>query len=178
MYGCGSIASDYLDTDTNEQKRTTMNDLQKSTVSVLNSLIEANENGRLGYQQASENVQEPTLRSTFGQFSQQHASFAEELRSEVRALGGDPEGREGSIGGSIFRGWISLKDALSSHDAEAVLEECERGEERAVEQYEDALGSELPANVRSLVERQCNSLRETKSRISALETRFDDDAWA
>ena len=155
-----------------------MNDMQKSTVSVLNTLIEANENGRLGYQQASENVREGSLRTTFGQLSQQHASFAEELRSEVRSLGGDPEGREGSVGGSLFRGWISIKDALSSRDAEAVLEECERGEERAVEQYEDALEKELPANVRSLVERQCNSLRETKSRISSLESRFDDDAWA
>lgn len=156
-----------------------MNELQKETVSVLNNLIETNENGRLGFQQAADRVNESTLKSTFGTLAQQHATFAEELRSEVRSMGENPEGREGSVGGSLHRGWISLKDALSAKDAEAVLEEVERGESHAVEQYEDALQKELPANVRSTIERQCDSIRESKNHFSSLEKRFDDDnVWS
>lgn len=155
-----------------------MNDLQKNTVSVLNSLIETNEDGHQGFLQASEHVDTPELKSTFSTFATRRANFAAELRDQVRTLGGEPASTEGTTGGTIHRGWISLKEALTSKNAEAVLSECERGEEHALEQYKDALESDLPANVRPIVERQMRTIRESKSEISSLESKFDDKSWS
>ena len=154
-----------------------MNDQQQNTVSVLNSLIETNEDGHKGFLQASEHVNTPELKSTFNSFATRRANFAAELRDQVRTLGGTPS-EEGTTAGSVHRGWISLKEALSTQDAEAVLEECERGEEHALEQYRDALESELPANIRPVVERQMSTIREAKSEISQLEEKFDDNTWS
>ncbi len=154
-----------------------MNDLQKNTVSVLNSLIETNEDGRKGYMEASEHVNTPELKSTFGALATRRANFATELRSQVRTLGGEPESTEGTTGGKVHRGWINLKEALTSRDPEAILEECEKGDEHALEQYKEALDSGLPTTVRPIVERQMSTIRETKEKISSLESKFDDNTW-
>jgi hypothetical protein len=38
-----------------------------------------------------------------------------------------------------------------------VLEECERGQDAAKKRYRDALGKELPPNVRAVVDRQVSA---------------------
>jgi uncharacterized protein (TIGR02284 family) len=61
-----------------------------------------------------------------------------ELQAKVRSLGGDPE-RRGSVSGSLHRGWVNLKSTITGMSEEAVLAECERGEDVAKRAYEDAL---------------------------------------
>ena len=43
---------------------------------------------------------------------------------------------------------------MTGRDDVAILEECERGEDYAKKQYRDAAAQDLPADVRSVVERQ------------------------
>lgn len=150
-----------------------MNDLQKTTVSVLNKLIETCEDGSAGYRQAAENIEDSRLSSRFGQYAQQRSEFAAELRQEVRSLGGEPE-EDGSTAGALHRGWINLKSALATQDAEAVVAECERGEDSAVESYRDALDSELPNNIRSVIERQYSGVKEAHDRMRSLEIALED----
>jgi uncharacterized protein (TIGR02284 family) len=113
-------------------------------------------------------VQGAELKQLFHEYSQQRARFAGELQQEVRRLGGDPE-ETGSVAASLHRGWIGLKAAVTGRDDDAVLAECERGEDSAVANYRDALGTDLPANVRAMVERQFGEVKRAHDRVRSLE---------
>lgn len=137
-------------------------------ISTLNNLIETCKDGQNGYQTAADGVKNSELKTLFNTYAQQRAQFAGDLQSEVRRLGGDPE-KTGSIAASLHRGWINIKSAVTGEDESAVLAECERGEDSAVSNYQDTLASELPADVRDVVQRQFTQIKEAHDRIRSLE---------
>jgi uncharacterized protein (TIGR02284 family) len=95
------------------------------------------------------------------------AQAVSELQAQVRALGGDPE-RRGSVSGSIHRAWVDIKSTITGIDEGAVLAECERGEDVARKAYEDALSKDLPADVRSMMERQYQGVRQHQDGVRQL----------
>jgi len=113
-------------------------------------------------------VKNSELKTLFGAYSTQRAQFAGELQNEVLRLGGDPE-KSSSTAGALHRGWINLKSALSGEDEGAVISECERGEDSAVRNYEDALEDDLPGDIRAVVERQFADVKAAHDRIRSLE---------
>jgi len=140
----------------------------EEVISILNDLIETCRDGQNGFQTAADSVKNPELKSLFYSYSQQRAKFVGELQDEVRHLGGDPE-TAGSVAASLHRGWIDIKSAVTGGDDGAIISECERGEDAAVSTYRDALDKDLPASVRSIVERQFASVKEAHDRIRSLE---------
>jgi len=140
-----------------------------NVISCLNNLIETCKDGQDGFKTAAEGVDRSELKTLFYEFSQQRATFAGELQNEVRRLGGDPE-KSGSVAASLHRGWIDIKSAVTGHDDNAIIAECERGEDSAVRNYKDALTDEnLPSDVRTLVERQYAAVQEAHDRVRSLE---------
>jgi uncharacterized protein (TIGR02284 family) len=140
-----------------------------NAISTLNNLIETCKDGQQGFEAAAEGVKTSDLKTLFSTYSHQRAEFAGELQSEVRRLGGDAA-RTGSFAASLHRGWINIKSAVTGEDEAAVISECERGEDSAVRNYEDALNDEhLPADLRSIIERQFIQIKEAHDRIGALE---------
>ena len=140
----------------------------EEVISTLNNLIETCRDGQQGFQTAAAAVERGDLKQLFHTYSQQRASFVGQLQDEVRRLGGDPE-NAGSVAATLHRGWIDLKAAVTGRDDAAILAECERGEDSAVSNYRDALGVDLPANVRSIVERQFGEVKEAHDRVRSLE---------
>ena len=96
---------------------------------------------------------------------------AAELQSQVRSQGAQPE-TSGSAAGALHRGWISLREAISSRDDKAILEECERGEDYAKAAYKKGLERNLPADIRAIVERQYQGVRENHDRVRNLRDRY------
>ncbi len=139
-----------------------------NVISTLNNLIETCKDGQEGFQQASEGVKNSELKTLFSTYAQQRAGFAGELQTEVRRLGGDPE-KTSSTAGALHRGWINIKSAITGQDEGAIISECERGEDSAKSNYEEAIKSELPANLRELVERQFAQVKQAHDRIRSLE---------
>jgi uncharacterized protein (TIGR02284 family) len=137
-------------------------------ISTLNNLIETCKDGQNGFQTAADGVKNSELKTLFHTYAQQRAQFAGELQGEVRRLGGDPE-QTGSVAATLHRGWINIKSAVTGEDENAVISECERGEDSAVSNYKDALDANLPADVRSIVERQYTQVKEAHDRIRSLE---------
>ena len=137
-------------------------------ISTLNNLIQICRDGEEGFQTAAGGVKGAGLSELFQDYARQRASFAGELRDEVRRLGGEPA-EAGSITGSLHRGWMGLKAALTGEDERAVLAECERGEDSALAAYRAALGVDMPASVRTMVERQFAEVREARERIRVLD---------
>lgn len=137
-------------------------------ISTLNGLIETCRDGQNGFKAAAEGVQNSELKTLFYSYSQQRAQFVGQLQDEVRRLGGDPE-NTGSVAASLHRGWIDIKSAVTGGDDASIITECERGEDSAVETYGDALGKDMPAGVRPVVERQFAAVKEAHDRIRSLE---------
>lgn len=137
-------------------------------ISMLNVLIETCKNGEYGFSTAAEGVKTENLKSLFNQFSRQRAGYAGDLRGEVRRLGGDPE-KSGTILGSIHRGWIDIKSLVTGADEDAILAECERGEDYAVQAYEDALQNQLSVETRTLVQMQYNGVKSAHDEIRGME---------
>ncbi len=138
-----------------------------NVISTLNNLIETCKDGQEGFQQAAEGVQNSDIKSIFYEYAQQRSQFAGELQSAVRELGGDPE-NAGSVSGTLHRGWINIKSAVTGQDAQAILNEAERGEDAAKNAYQEALEEELPANVRSIVEKQAAAVQQAHDRVKSL----------
>ncbi|MDT5271776.1 MAG: hypothetical protein QOH49_3962 [Acidobacteriota bacterium] len=137
-------------------------------ISTLNNLIETCRDGQEGFRAAAGGVKSLELRELFHGYALQRANFASELQDEVRRLGGDPE-RTGSIVASLHRGWMGLRAALEGDDDRAIVSECERGEDVALDTYRSALDTDMPANVRAMVERQFAEIKEAHNLIGNLE---------
>ena len=138
------------------------------TVSTLNNLIETCKDGENGFRTAAEGIKNGELKTLFNTYSQQRAQFAAELQGEVRHLGGDPE-NSGSVAATLHRGWINIKSAVTGEDDGAIISECERGEDSAVKNYEDALKENLPTNIRAIIEQQLTQVKEAHNQVRALE---------
>jgi uncharacterized protein (TIGR02284 family) len=137
-------------------------------ISTLNNLIETCRDGQEGFRTAAEGVKSAELRELFQGYARQRAGFAGELQDEVRRLGGEPE-QTGSLVATLHRGWMGLRAALEGGDQRAVVGECERGEDVALATYRSALDTDMPANVRAMVERQFAEVKEAHNLIANLE---------
>jgi len=144
-------------------------------ISTLNNLIETCKDGQEGFQQAAEGVQNSQLKSLFYEFGQQRAQFAGELQGLVRNLGGDPETSSSTVG-ALHRGWINIKAAITGQDDQAILNECERGEDVAKNAYKDALEENLPANILEVVQRQYSAIKSAHDNVKMLRDSADNSA--
>src|SRR5262245_18281507 len=113
---------------------------------ILNDLIETCRDGQEGFRTAAEHIRNSEFRRLFNIFSQQRAQFVTELQAEVQRLGGNPE-TGGGAAGAFQRGWMYIKNALTRGDEESIIAECQRGEEAAVNNYQEAIKADLPLDV-------------------------------
>ncbi|MEX0928316.1 MAG: PA2169 family four-helix-bundle protein [Balneolales bacterium] len=134
----------------------------------LNRLIETCKDGQEGYRTASEDVEDTNLKSLFSSFSLQRSEFAGELQDVLVNLGESRPEDESSYTGALHRGWINLKQALAGKERQAILSECERGDDAAVSEYESALEEELPVPVKEVVLKQYNEIKAARDRVKEL----------
>jgi uncharacterized protein (TIGR02284 family) len=137
-------------------------------ISTINNLIETLKDGQEGYRQAAEAVKDPQLKSLFNGYSEQRARFARELQTEARQLGEDEPEKTSSAAGAAHRAWINIKSVATSGDDAAILAECERGEDSAVNEFTEALEERLPDSLQQVVTRQFNEVKSAHDRIKNL----------
>src|SRR2546421_5139121 len=140
----------------------------KKENTVLNNLIETLKDGQEGFKEAAESVRNPALKSLFSEYSQQRSRFATSLQAEARKLGEEKPETSSSATGALHRGWINLKSAITGGDEHAILAECERGEDSAVEEYKKALDDGLSPSAQELVSRQFAEIKAAHDRIRSL----------
>jgi len=140
-------------------------------LSVLNDLVETSKDGERGFTKAGTDTSNPELKGIFTEGSRRCREAIQELQALIRAQGGDPDDT-GSMAGALHRGWVSVREAVTSRDDEAILEECERGEDYAKNQYRKALENELPASIREVIDRQYRGVIQNHDRVKALRDRL------
>jgi uncharacterized protein (TIGR02284 family) len=143
--------------------------------SVLNELIEISIDGEKGFLKAAEDAHDAELKALFTECAQRCRQGASELQSQARTQGSRPE-RSGSAAAALHRGWISVREAFSSRDDKAILDECERGEDYAKAAYKKSLAKDLPSEIRSIVERQYQGVIANHDRVRALRDQYRETA--
>jgi uncharacterized protein (TIGR02284 family) len=126
----------------------------------LNELLEKNYDAEKGYKKAAEIVENERLVNFFNEQAQNRYDFGHELKSEIRNHGEEPD-KGGSATGSAHRTWMDIKTTFTSNDEEAILEEVQTGEEKALEEYNEIIADTtlLPSTQR-ILEKQRDSVQE------------------
>lgn len=140
---------------------------REELIECLNDLIETCRDSENGFQTAADHVENLQLKQLFTQRSEQRAQFASELQSEVRQLGGTPS-ESGTVSGAFHRGWMNIKAIVTRGD-DAIVAECERGEDAALENYQRVLKRNLPPNVLPVAKHQFTEIKRSHDQIRDLD---------
>ncbi len=139
----------------------------------LNGLLKRNYDVAHGYRKASELVDQPELVNFMETYAYQRNGFVQEIRTLVSGLGGDPE-EDKDIPGNLHYTWMNLRAAYADNNNEAMLEECIRGEKAAIHEYQKVLeDTNLPSNVRAILNDQMCRIAEALRRVEELEAQYD-----
>jgi uncharacterized protein (TIGR02284 family) len=121
-----------------------------------------------GYREAAQHAEGSQFQELFRRMADDRSRVAEDLRSEIRRLGGNPPD-DGSFLGATHQRFLDLKAAVTGRDDQSIINEVERGEDYLKEKFETALNSQdLPVESRSVVERAYQSVREGHDRVRDL----------
>lgn len=135
-------------------------------VSTLNGLISILEDGKLGYTNAAEHVENHAIKAEFLEYARERALFIVELQDEINKLGKSTDTSGGGPLGALHRAWIDIKSSFTSGDTEAIVNACVTGEQAAVEKYKMALEkNELDGSQIAIISKQLNSIQSTLDRI-------------
>ncbi|MGE0497565.1 MAG: PA2169 family four-helix-bundle protein [Ramlibacter sp.] len=136
-------------------------------LSVLNDLLQSCRDGAYGFATSAEHAQAQDIKTLLARHAGECTVAAREIEQAIVARGGEPE-KGGTAAGALHRGWVAVRAALSQQDDKTVLQECERGEDTAVARYRKALATDLPADLRPMIERQALGARRNHDEVKAL----------
>ena len=140
----------------------------KDQITILNTLTATLIDSVNGYRDAAEDSESGRFQQMFRERADERSQLVEELRDEVRKLGGNPED-DGSFMGKTHQRFMDLKTAIMGRDEKAVINEVERGEDYLKEKFETAIESgDLAGESRQCVERAYQSIRAGHDQISQL----------
>ena len=141
------------------------------TTRLLEDLHQTLEDGRQGFETAADKLNEDghaDLASQMREFSQQRSRLSSELVTEAGNLGMNFDTGNGSAKGSLHRGWMSMKDALTGSDPHAILAAAERGEDHAVAKYKEVLDEDIPAGLKAFVTKQATEVKAAHDKVREL----------
>ncbi|WP_020595656.1 ferritin-like domain-containing protein [Spirosoma panaciterrae] len=134
----------------------------------LSRLLTLSRDAEKGYNEAAEHVDSHELKTLLLTQSRQRAEFALELDREIRTLGGEPDDST-SLAADLHRAWINIKSAFATNDDKAVVQECHRGDQEALNNYNSVLQeTDLVASTRELLLRQKQSIDSANSTMARL----------
>jgi len=137
------------------------------TLEALKELIVARRDSEQGLRICIEFVRDSQLQALLVSHLGECAKALEELQSLMRLLGGDPDVPARDVVIAHSR-WAELRTALACNGDGVILDECERGESRALEVYRNAMDDPLPGLVRAIVLRQFEDVMTNHDQIRNL----------
>lgn len=135
-------------------------------IDTINSLLQTTIDSINGYENSAKELSSGRLQEIFRERANDRQQVVQQLREEVRRLGGEPA-TEGSTMGEMHHVWEDLKGAVTGHDDEAVINQTESAEDYLKGKYEAAL-NDLSGDSRQVVERCYQQVRQGHDQISEL----------
>jgi uncharacterized protein (TIGR02284 family) len=140
---------------------------KNDVVSTLNDLIQTCKDGVEGFRTCAEDTKNSEYKAYFSDRAERCNRAAEELQDLVINLGGDPE-TSSHLTGALHRRWVDVRAAITGKSDEDILDECERGEDVAKHHYEAALKTDLPQEVRLIVEDQYQGVQTNHDQVKGM----------
>ena len=104
-------------------------------ISTLNTLIATTIDSINGFENSAKEIENQNLAQIFRERANERQQVVEQLRSEVRRLGGEPES-DGSFMGKAHQRWEDLKSAVAGGDEKAIVNEVERAYQKIREGHD------------------------------------------
>lgn len=145
-----------------------MND---ENISLIEDLLQTVQDGEKGFAEAADKLDKdgnPELAAEMRELSQQRLRMSNELKAIAAADGQPVEDDKGTMAGAVHRTYMAMRDALTGDDPHAVLAAAEQGEDHAKAEYERALEQDIPATVRTVIERQYSEVKTAHDRVRGL----------
>lgn len=144
-------------------------DTQDKTVDALQDLLTRAYDAEQGFEKAAESVDHPRLRDLLMEYSAQRRSFGHDIKEFIRANGEEPD-KGASLTGKLHQFWIDMRGKLTDGNEADIIEECRRGEETTMSDYQAFVDDEdLLPSARQLFREQLEKIREIYSRLTNLE---------
>ena len=143
-------------------------------IHVMNDLVEVAKDGVYGFRTCATHASADELRQLLEQRARAWETHIGALNEMIVEHHGTPV-VHGTAAGAMHRGWLRVREALSTVNDEDLLRECERGEDQALLRYRKAAGpGELPERVLELInlqsdtiERHRDTLRQRRAKLHA-----------
>lgn len=142
----------------------------KEVVETLHDVIESLIDGQEGFQKIGEHLKDPTLKTYFLAESLKRSEFRGELETLLHSKGDHDPKESGSVSGALHRTWGDLKAHLGGGD-HTLLETAEQGEDAAKKAYQDALGKDLPLQVKQLLTTQSAHIQKSHDYVKVARDR-------
>ena len=140
-------------------------------VSIVNEVIETLNERAEGYQRAADHVKDPTIESIFREYAMQSKDFIAEMQSFSDST--SEEIGKGPLG-TIYQGWMNLKEKITGYNTKSILADCVLGEEAAIKVYQGAMkDEEVPADLKNILSRQFTEISSAQDRIKSLQDQFN-----
>lgn len=147
-------------------------------ISTLNTLIATTIDSVTGYEDSAKNIDNERFREIFRKRADERQEVVEQLRSEVRRLGGDPEDG-GSFMGKAHQRFEDLKAAITGRDEKSIINEVERGEDYLRDKWQAALQSgDLKGESQELAQRCYQSVKAGHDQMSQLKHGLETQSHA
>lgn len=135
----------------------------------LNTILTRHYDAERGYKRAADNCDDADLKAWFMRMSQLRNQFGHEIKKEIRTLGGEPD-KGMSLKGKLHQEWMDLKVILSDENDERVLNECIRGEESSIEDFNEVMEMDhMPSDTKKLLSKQKSEIQDALRNIKVAE---------
>lgn len=138
-------------------------------ITTVTHLIQSSNESKRNFYAAAEQVENRALKLLLKAYAQERARFVRELQQSIAQPKEDAPA--GSPFGFFRRGWLDLKSAMvvrRQHRHRLLLAELEQLESNTVSTYAKAAAQELPATIRTIVDRQYERIRAVHNRLALL----------
>jgi len=144
-------------------------DYEKS-VEALNTLIEINLARAKAYKTAYSKTEDSELQALFTRLHDNSEKCTARLSSELKQLGGTPT-EATNVSGRFHSAWMDIRAALIGRNQNAILQQCEYGEDIVVAAYKNVLQEQAQHLGRSqfmVVKNQSDLIRASHEEIKTL----------
>jgi uncharacterized protein (TIGR02284 family) len=122
-----------------------------------------------GYRHSANDIDDWQLRSMFLELARVRGEQGDEIDRLLQRFGGEAVAKGGSTSGTLHRTFVDLKAAITGHNRQAVIGEVVRGESYAESVFDKALRADVPADVRQVLQRHHNSVRDSRDRVRRMQ---------
>ncbi len=129
-----------------------------AATATLNDLIEVTRDGQRFYEEATDKIEDETLRALFLRLIESRRALIEELSTFVASLGDTPA-VGGTVGGTLRTLYGELRAGLAADRSAGFVVQLEDAEDHLIHAFEHAIASDPEPRVREILARHFPKVR-------------------